>query len=179
VDLILVLDGSGSISDEVMSIREFARGIASQLELGLLSVQLGIIEFDSEATLLSPLTTDAAALELAIATYGSGGTTNIGAGVEMAVQSLQGGLSRAGAAKIMLVLSDGQQSESSGGDKAAIRSANDAKAAGVRLFSIGFGGVEVCALWLLFPLHQMHCVRLCLSCQPVDASRVPHTATNA
>ena len=166
MDLMLVLDASGSISSQVPAIREFGRSIVSQLEFGFSSAHMGIVEFESDATLLSPLTADAVALELAIANYQSGGATNIGAGIEMAVQSLQGESSRAGASKIMLVLSDGVQSESFGGDKAAIRSASEAKAAGVRLFSIGFGGVEVC---VPSPL-RLHSHDMCCAS---SATRVP------
>ena len=59
IDLILVIDDSGSIVEEWNEVKEFALGVLRQFNVTDGGVRVGAVYFTSEATTMSTLTTDA------------------------------------------------------------------------------------------------------------------------
>ncbi len=125
LDLILVLDSSGSMSRSqnvggvVKTRRQWQQDAASALvnSLPANSVSIGVVEFDSNANLvraLSPLSTDAAAITAAINSVDASGGTYIGSGITKAITELTGANHTAGRSRQMVVFSDG----STGGNPA-------------------------------------------------------------
>ena len=89
LDLVLVLDSSGSMYPFESNVKTLARAIINQFDLKPGSVQIGLVEFDSSATVLSQLTFDRSGLHTAIDAYQAGGTTNIAAGLDTAHNMLR------------------------------------------------------------------------------------------
>ena len=81
-DLVLVLDASGSMWPYKTDVKNFALAIVSQFTLMAGATQVGVVEFDSAANTLSPLSYDFTSVSRAIGNYNTGGTTNIGDGLE-------------------------------------------------------------------------------------------------
>ena len=67
LDLVLVLDKSGSVRSAQSSMLAFARELVSQFTLGVSNgAQIGIVEFSNDAAVLTPLTANLATLHAAI-----------------------------------------------------------------------------------------------------------------
>lgn len=121
LDLILVLDSSGSMSRSqnvggvVKTRRQWQQDAANALvnSLPANSVSIGVVEFDSNANLvraLSPLSTDSAAIIAAINSVDASGGTFIGSGITKAITELTGANHTAGRSRQMVVFSDGSTS---------------------------------------------------------------------
>ena len=72
------------------------------------------------------------------------GVTNIGAGLTKGRAMLQG--SSSGLPRVIVLLSDGEQSANYGGSSTAITTATSVKSAGISIFAIGFGTVATATL---------------------------------
>ncbi|SMF58602.1 PEP-CTERM protein-sorting domain-containing protein [Alteromonadaceae bacterium Bs31] len=156
MDLALVLDSSGSMANRRSStgvrcytlsatckpIREWQQEAAIALVNNLPDgVAVSIVEFDSDANLVTGLTelsTDRSATLAAINSVDARGSTNIGAGIDVALAELTGANSHADFAQQMVVFSDGY---SAGNPPAA---AAAAVAAGVEaIHSVALPGASI------------------------------------
>eukprot|EP00964_Phaeocystis_antarctica_P153717 scaffold122075_cov32-Phaeocystis_antarctica.AAC.1 len=116
------------------------------------SASIGVVDFASQATVISQLSTDATAVEQAIdASNDPRGYTHISEGLKVGLEVLDGGGKRTGARRVILLLTDGEQTYSfcyqpigkgrKCGTDAAIAMAEDVQPQVDTVFSIGFGGV--------------------------------------
>lgn len=148
LDLVLVLDSSGSMSlsgggglTRSQWQAQAAIALVNSLPTGTTSVS--IVEFDSDANLVTGLTSlipvsNIAVLEAAINGVNASGGTNIGSGIRLATSELTGANHTVGRTQMMLVLSDGSTSGNPAIDAA------DAVAAGVdAVHSVGIPGHNV------------------------------------
>ena len=128
VDVPLVLDSSGSMtSNDPNNLRlEGAKRFVQALRL---QDRAAIVDFDDDAVVLSPLTTDKAALEQAINQIDASGGTNIGAGVRAGLDTFTADRTRA---KILILLTDGEGSYDD-------RLTDEAAANFVTIYTIGLG----------------------------------------
>lgn len=121
LDLVLVLDSSGSMNGTATSggttqsliqwQRDAAIALVNNLPQGTSSVS--VVEFDSNANTIKTLTAlnaDKAGVIAAINSFGGGGGTNIGSGINAATAELTGPNATAGRSKQMVVFSDGYSS---------------------------------------------------------------------
>ena len=118
VDLVLVLDRSGTVFQQQDGIKGFADQVLSQFELGEASTLFGLVTFADWARIDTPLTDDLDQVTDAIAAYNAQGGTCISCGLDKALKVLNGNNSRtiAGSAdydedvrKVIFLVSDGIQ----------------------------------------------------------------------
>nr|WP_276224461.1 vWA domain-containing protein [Halomicroarcula sp. DFY41] len=140
LEVALVSDVSGSMSGSPLSALKTA---ASDFVGNLSSPdEAAAVSFSSGATTDQELTTNYAAVQNAINSYTAGGSTSIAAGVnEGADELLNGANATPGASKVMILLSDGNSNAS-----AATTAADNAKAAGIRIFTIALGSANTTLL---------------------------------
>lgn len=140
IDLMLTLDKSGSISllEEVViqdlnnaktAFKLFVDG------LNLAQDQVGLVSFDTAATLDQPLTQDSHAIKTAIDQVTGGGTTNIAEAIRTADAELFSGHANPANVKVIILMSDGYHNHS--GDP--IVEANLTKAKGTRILTVALG----------------------------------------
>jgi len=129
VDLMLVIDGSGSISSSNFVLeRDFARSL-----LGQCSIRAGAIQFSSTSSVVSPLTSNLADVDAAlVAMTQLRGNTDIGAGLTSAFQQFQQN-GQPGNRQVVVLLTDGASSGSPAGVAAPFKSA------GGEIFGVGVG----------------------------------------
>lgn len=117
LDLVLVLDSSGSMSSSYggktrsQYMKEAAIALVDNLPVATSSVS--VVEFDSDAntvTVLLGLSSDMAAVKTAINSVDASGGTYIGSGIAEATNVLTGSSHTAGRSQMMVVVSDGQTS---------------------------------------------------------------------
>eukprot|EP00007_Cunea_sp_BSH-02190019_P004147 CAMPEP_0174228910 /NCGR_PEP_ID=MMETSP0417-20130205/6_1 /TAXON_ID=242541 /ORGANISM="Mayorella sp, Strain BSH-02190019" /LENGTH=2177 /DNA_ID=CAMNT_0015306395 /DNA_START=208 /DNA_END=6741 /DNA_ORIENTATION=+ len=142
LDLMLVLDRSGTIDDtEWELVKDFANKVVDLFpQISDLSVRIGIVLFDTHASVLLPLSGDRASITAAIASMeNSAGNTDIAAGMLTGYDLLNG--SRLDAPKAMIVMTDGQSNYPSPEEGLAnlIAAADMVHAAGVTTYGIGVG----------------------------------------
>jgi len=134
-DIVLVLDRSGSMAGQKMAAARAAVA-AFLVDLDPTRSRAGLVVFNSAATLASPLTSDVGATLDALVGFGDAvGGTDIGEGLDVAVAELAAS-GRPAAAPVVIVLTDGRPDSA---DVDADDAADRAKAAGVRVITIGFG----------------------------------------
>jgi len=150
LDLMLVLDSSGSMGSYYngKTLRQWqaeaAKALVASLPTGTTSV--GIVEFDSDANLVTGLTaltpaSNIAAINAAIDSVDASGGTNIPSGISAATTELTGAHHTAGRAQMMVVLSDGYSSGNPGAAAAA------AVSAGVdAIHSVGLPGHSIATM---------------------------------
>jgi predicted ribosomally synthesized peptide with SipW-like signal peptide len=140
LEVALVSDVSGSMGGSALSSLKTA---ATTFVDNLSSPdEAAAISFNSSATTDQELTTDYQAVKDAINAYTAGGGTSIAAGIiEGEDELLNGTNATPGASKVMILLSDGNSSAS-----AATAAANDAKNAGIRLFTVALGSANTSLL---------------------------------
>lgn len=141
-NVMLVIDVSGSMAatDVLPTRMDAARAAALNLVNQLpANAQVGLVSFNSTATVRAPLTSDRGAIGAALAKLQPGGGTAIGDGINAALQELQQGgtpaVARRQAPSLIVVLTDG--SSNAGVDPAA--AAQNALAAGIPVDTIGVG----------------------------------------
>ncbi|GAB6040923.1 VWA domain-containing protein [Endothiovibrio diazotrophicus] len=137
IDLILVLDDSGSLSstdptrDRFQAVRELMNSFGPSV-----NIHLGMVFFTDSASVAVPLTevsSVAAAVEQAITSHASpGGNTNITSGINEAASQFRAN-GRSGASQVMVVFTDGRD----GSDPAS--AASNAAASGVTVNVVGLG----------------------------------------
>lgn len=133
-DVVLVMDTSGSMEGQpIADARTAAKGFVDRLEPG--TDQVSLVSFSDSATVNQVLASYAGALRVAIDGLSAGGSTNMADGLARARAELDSARHRPANAKAIVLLSDGRPNV--GGDP--LPEATAAKAAGVRIFTIGLG----------------------------------------
>ncbi len=91
MDLVLVLDESGSMWYDVQKMKDFTREITAQLELSCTTTLLGIVGFATAARELAPMTIDRDVLDEAVDNLRAAGMTSISSGLDMGLDMLSRG----------------------------------------------------------------------------------------
>ena len=138
LDLMLVLDGSGSISAPDFAVmREFVRDMTSSFNIGPRDANVGIIQFSTTAELYTGLSDDPAVVSAAVDNMTQfGDSTNIAAAIELAQDQFI--TRRAGIPRVIVVLTDGRHNEAGN----PVASADISRAAGTAVFGIAVGDVD-------------------------------------
>lgn len=135
VDMVLVIDRSGSISGgKIADAKSAAQQFVDLMDLS--KDQVGLVSFSSSATLDHQLSQDAESVKAAIGSLTAGGGTAIDDGILEAQGELESVRHIAANAPGMIVLSNGKNNA---GPDPVIQAANQAKQAGTRIFTIGVG----------------------------------------
>jgi Mg-chelatase subunit ChlD len=142
-DVALVLDASTSMNDlttagrsKLRAAQDAARRFVSLMDLAG-GDQAAVVTFNAEGKLLRPLSSDEAALELAIDGIAPVQLTRIQEGIAIAHAELAGQRHRATNLTAMIVLTDGRNNPEP--VAVAEAAAEAAKRAGIRIFTIGLG----------------------------------------
>jgi len=140
LEVALVSDVSGSMSGSPLSSLKTA---ATTFVDNLSSPdEAAAVSFSTSASTDQELTTNYQAVKNAINAYNAGGGTSIAAGIiEGEDELLNGTNATPSASKVMILLSDGNSNAS-----AATTAANDAKNAGIRIFTIALGSANTSLL---------------------------------
>jgi Ca-activated chloride channel family protein len=143
----LVLDTSGSMSDPAdphdsdgptkLEAAQAAIRTFVQL-LDLPGDQAGVVTFDHEARLEQSLTTDEEALEAALTRQQTGRATRIDLGLDVARQELVSERHIIENNKVIILLTDGLPFGTTA--EAVLAAADQAKAEGITIYTIGLGG---------------------------------------
>lgn len=142
LDLMLVLDGSGSIqSTDFQTMKAFVRQLAASFDIGPTGANIGIIQFADTAELYLPLSEDSDSVFAAIDGMTQfGNRTNIAAGIQLAQSQFV--TRRSGIPRVILVLTDGLHNM----DGNPIAEADLARIDGTFIFGIAVGGVDISEL---------------------------------
>lgn len=138
LDLMLVLDGSGSISTlDFFNMQEFVRQMVASFEIGPRDANIGIIQFSTTAELYLGLSQDRDAIESTIDNMTQfGDSTNIAAAIDLAQAQFQ--TRRAGIPRVIVVLTDGLHNETGN----PVAQADIARSQGTAVFGIAVGGFD-------------------------------------
>ncbi len=133
MDMMLVLDGSGSIATSDFELmREFASRIVENVPMG--EARVGIVQFSTGAALEIAMSDESRAIYSAIeGMQQQGGDTDIVAGMLLAQEELP--QPRAEIPQIMVVLTDGEHTE--GGDPVGL--ATEMRREGIELYGLAVG----------------------------------------
>ncbi len=145
IDLMLVFDRTGSMDDDcpggveanTSPCKIHEAKVAAKFFIGLLNPSLdrsGLVSFNNTATLNQVLTYNQTTVQSAIDTLKALGQTAIGSGINTANNELTSH-GRNGTARVEILLSDGNENLGSN----PINRANEAKAAGIVIYTIGLG----------------------------------------
>jgi len=164
-DVMLVIDTSNSmVGEKLAGAKAAGRSFVDLLRLP--EDQAGVVGFNSQATLASPLSGDAAALKAAIDGLATAAGTRIDFGLDAAIAELNGPRRHPGNTPTIVLLTDGRQEE---GAARALDLAMQARGAATAIFTIGLGGdVDVAFLLALAggPARQF------LAPGPADLGRI-------
>jgi len=123
-------------------LKALAKQLVNQYSLGVDEVRFSVVSFATDATTRVPWSYDAAVINAGIDQMSADGKTSISDGFEAARQ-LFADDGRVGATKIVLLVSDGEQSVDAAPGKTLLQTAIDAaalvKGDGVTVFAWGFG----------------------------------------
>lgn len=134
LDVVLALDTSSSMRGGAMTAaQDAARALVDTMDLGVSRV--GVVWFNSQAGVVSPLTGDEGRLGLAIANLAPMGGTRVDLGLAAARAELSA-RRRATALPVVALLTDGLGATTA---EAMLREAEAIKAGGIALFTIGLG----------------------------------------
>lgn len=141
LDLMLVIDRSGSMSGQPFTDAKFAaKAFVDFMDLGI--DRVGLASFETSAALNHVLSHDGVSVKAAIDALVTAGTTAIGEGVAVAHAQLMVN-PVPGVTPVIVLLSDGQNN--AGRDP--LTAANAAKADGIKIVTIGLGsGADVALL---------------------------------
>ncbi|TSC69306.1 MAG: hypothetical protein G01um101466_94 [Parcubacteria group bacterium Gr01-1014_66] len=165
LDLMLVLDRSGSISDvdpdnggllisELQTLKNAANAFVTALVPSAGGVHIGQSSFSNTGSLDQHLTGVEADVHAAINAIASGGLTNLSEGITLATEELANGHvhERDAVPDVMVIITDGNPNEPGGteatGKAAAEVAADAARAAGIEVFVVGVGGVDLDSAFL-------------------------------
>ena len=160
VDVVFVVDSSGSIGNNFMNILTFVTDIVNRFNIGPNDTQVGFVRFSRNSSV--PITlaqfNDKSMLVnqiMALDTTASG-TTNTAAGISDGNNQLYNSPgSRRDASKLLIVITDGRSNEGA----PTITAANDVKNAGAEVIAVGIGmGVNVTELNII-ATDSMHVFR--------------------
>jgi Mg-chelatase subunit ChlD len=151
MDFVLVLDLSSSMLQQTAAGRSKLAAAVEAAQRFLDTIHLGegdqaaLVAFNAEAWLVTPLTDDRADLDAGFAGLATAQFTRIDRGIAVAQEELTGSRRRGENLPVMVVLTDGRNNPVP--VQAAVDQAQQAKAAGTQLFTIGIGqDLEVAAL---------------------------------
>ena len=123
-------------------LKAFAKQLVSQYFLGVDAVRFSVVSFAANATTRVPWSYNAAEINAGIDEMSANGKTSISDGFEAARQLFANNV-RVGATKIVLLVSDGEQTVDAAPGKTLLETAVDAaalvKGDGVTVFAWGFG----------------------------------------
>ena len=148
IDFILVLDESGSMKPSKRSpgsmegLEAFAKLLVNQFALGVDAARFSVVSFASIATTRVPWSYNAAVINAGIDQMSADGKTSISGGFEAA--GILFANARPNATKVVLLISDGEQSEGLAAEgktplETAIDAATLVTGSGVTVFAWGFG----------------------------------------
>jgi len=140
MDLVLVLDGSGSIDPEAwLDIMRFSAGIGLNFTTGSGFMQYGVVQFASEASVYMPMQPNNATFMQTLATMKQlqSGTNTSGAMAVARQEFDERG--RHGAFKVVIVITDGMWN--TGGSPLPI--AEEMKRNGTHIFTVAVGNADV------------------------------------
>ncbi|PIR38601.1 MAG: hypothetical protein COV34_00800 [Candidatus Zambryskibacteria bacterium CG10_big_fil_rev_8_21_14_0_10_42_12] len=141
-DVMLVLDRSGSVSNNLPTLKTAAKAFVSSLSPSADGVHIGVVSFANSGTLDLHLSDDQVAIDAAIDALVSGGTTNLAEGIDLADDELADGhvhdRDDLDAPDYIIIITDGEPN-AGGGAAGAEAEADAAKAEGVEIFAVGVG----------------------------------------
>lgn len=105
VDVVFVIDTSGSMTDQEMESTKSATKTA--IDALPDNAQVGVIDFDSDSVVVHSLSTDQNGAKTAVDGLADGGGTDMPAGIQDGLDELTGSSARDEAKKVMVVLGDG------------------------------------------------------------------------
>lgn len=124
-----VVDTSGSMGGTpIANVRTALGSFIKDMETGQ---EMSLVTFSSDSEIRVPVSTDKAAMQSEVSALGAGGGTDITAGIQMGTQVMES----SHGVKTMMMLTDGQSNVDMG-------VVNQAKDAGITIYTIGFGGVN-------------------------------------
>jgi uncharacterized protein YegL len=148
LDVMLVFDRSDSMTydsyfpDPVQPLGDAQNGTTAFIDvLNTTNDKVGLVDFYRYAELTHPLSSDFSSVKNAVNDVWVEGWTNIGAGIETAHDELTAH-GRDGVKHVIVLLSDGNPNKpknESNGTAFALEKANEAKADGVVIYTIGWG----------------------------------------
>jgi hypothetical protein len=150
IDFVLVLDESGSMKKPLPEgsmegpggLKAFAKQLVNQYFLGVDTARFSVVSFAANATIRVPWSYNAADINAGIDGMSADGKTSISDGFE-AAQQLFADDGRVGATKVVLLVSDGEQTVDAAPGKTLLETAVDAaalvKGDGATVFAWGFG----------------------------------------
>lgn len=137
-DAMLVIDTSSSMTREKLeAAKAAARAFVDLLDLP--RDQVGLVEFNATARLVSPLTGDASAIHRAIAALTPSPGTKIDAGLQMALTAMSGPGLRDGNTPTIILLTDGVQPD---GQSEILNLGDAICQRKIELFTIGLGSAS-------------------------------------
>jgi Ca-activated chloride channel family protein len=144
LEIMLAVDVSNSMmaEDARPSRLELARRELERFIDGLSGDKVGIVAFAGSAVLLSPMTSDKAALRMYLESLNTNAVTTQGTDFRKALSECYNALQRGGIdgdenrqiTKVIVIASDGEDNE-----KGALTQAEKIASEGVRIFTLGFG----------------------------------------
>ena len=151
IDFALVLDESGSMKKPPPAgsmegpggLKDLAKQLVNQYSLGMDAARFSVVSFAETATTRVPWSYNATAINAGIDQMSADGKTSISSGIEGAGQ-LFADDGRVGSTKIVLLVSDGEQSDEFAApgktpSETAIDAAELVKGSGVTVFAWGIG----------------------------------------
>ena len=146
IDLVMVLDNSGSVGAQRSDLISFARAVVGNFAMGDTAAQIAYVEFETTVATHSALTPSLANITAALdSAPGIGRQTFLSGGIDLGQSVVTGAGARAGVPKVMVLMSDGVQTVG-GDDNTAIAAAANAKAAGTKIIAVGFGDASLVTL---------------------------------
>lgn len=138
-DIVLAIDRSGSMNDNggITATREAALDFLDGLDLS--EDRVAVVAFNTTPQLVLPLSDDASAARGAILSLTAIGGTDLAAALDLSAAELFGLRGRAEAKPVIVFLTDGRPAD---GPANTLAAADRAKAAGARIFMIGFGDTD-------------------------------------
>lgn len=132
-DIVLVLDTSGSMSGTPLD--ETKKASTNFVDTILEEdASIGIVNYDSDADMKSDFSNSKNSLDSVISELGTGGSTNMEAGLRTADQMLSQSSAKK---KIIVLMSDGEPNEGLTGDE-LIAYADELKGKGIYIYTLGF-----------------------------------------
>ncbi|MEI8306030.1 MAG: tubulin-like doman-containing protein [Chloroflexales bacterium] len=144
-DIILVLDRSDSMSEpaggnlagsKFDALKVAAKNFVNRVDLN--RDRIGVVAFDAAASTVSSISSDKTILQQAIDEIILGQGTGIDAGVIAGTREFDTS-GRKDTARVLVVLTDGQQSRSGSSNDDVLRAAKEARNQGLRIITIGLG----------------------------------------
>ncbi len=140
IDLVLVIDGSGSIfASDFSKVKDFSNDLVSSFAVSDSAARIGVVQFSGEGQgrVEIGLSGNASAVHAAINNMAQiEGYTDIQEGLALGQDEIAAN-ARPGVPRVIILLTDGQQ-EGAPGDPVA--EAEAARAAGTEIFAVGVGG---------------------------------------